>query len=147
VAGAATACERIESLVREWVLQLKRQATRRDRAAFRFERKELLTLQQLASRLMLTRERVRQIQLEALAQLRRILRRRGLSKESSLEHQRASSVMVLGDCVQSSAVAFTLKACANSMFFVSSSGTVLPASDPARTCGSPRSASRRLLAP
>jgi len=42
---------------------------------------ELLTLQQLASRLMLTRERVRQIQLEALAQLRRILRRRGLSKD------------------------------------------------------------------
>jgi len=29
----------------------------------------------------LTRERVRQIQLEALAHLRRILRRRGLSKE------------------------------------------------------------------
>jgi RNA polymerase nonessential primary-like sigma factor len=43
--------------------------------------RELLTLQQLASRLMLTRERVRQIQLEALAQLRRILRRRGLSKD------------------------------------------------------------------
>jgi RNA polymerase nonessential primary-like sigma factor len=29
----------------------------------------------------LTRERVRQIQLEALGQLRRILRRRGLSKD------------------------------------------------------------------
>jgi len=43
--------------------------------------KELLTLQQLASQLMLTRERVRQIQLEALAQLRRILCRRGLSRD------------------------------------------------------------------
>jgi RNA polymerase nonessential primary-like sigma factor len=31
--------------------------------------------------LQLTRERVRQIQLEALAALRRILRRRGLSKD------------------------------------------------------------------
>jgi RNA polymerase nonessential primary-like sigma factor len=30
---------------------------------------------------MLTRERVRQIQLEALAQLRRVLCRRGLSKD------------------------------------------------------------------
>jgi RNA polymerase nonessential primary-like sigma factor len=41
----------------------------------------LLTLQQLASQLMLTRERIRQIQLEALAQLRRILRRHGLSRD------------------------------------------------------------------
>ena len=36
---------------------------------------------QLAGQLALTRERVRKIKLESLAQLRRILRRRGLSKE------------------------------------------------------------------
>jgi RNA polymerase nonessential primary-like sigma factor len=35
----------------------------------------------LAALLDLTRERVRQIQLEALVQLRRILRRHGLSKD------------------------------------------------------------------
>jgi len=45
---------------------------------------EVLTLQELASRLGLTRERVRQIQVEALSQLRRILRRRCLSKEALL---------------------------------------------------------------
>ena len=39
------------------------------------------TLESLAVRLELTRERVRQIQLEALAQLRRVLKRRGLSRD------------------------------------------------------------------
>ena len=42
---------------------------------------EILTLGQLAGDLNLTRERVRQIQLEALMSLRRILRRNGLSKD------------------------------------------------------------------
>ena len=46
--------------------------------------RELHTLEQLARELHLTRERVRQIQLEALDALRRIVRRRGLSKETLL---------------------------------------------------------------
>ena len=41
-------------------------------------------LEELAERLELTRERVRQIQLEALGQLRRILRRRGISRDALL---------------------------------------------------------------
>jgi RNA polymerase nonessential primary-like sigma factor len=45
---------------------------------------ELHTLEQLARELHLTRERVRQIQLEALANLRRIVRRCGLSKDALL---------------------------------------------------------------
>ena len=45
---------------------------------------ELLTLEELAERLELTRERVRQIQLEALGQLRRILRRRGIPRDALL---------------------------------------------------------------
>ena len=45
---------------------------------------EVLTLEELAATLCVTRERVRQIQLEALARLRKILRRRGLSKEQLL---------------------------------------------------------------
>ena len=71
----------IESLVREWVLQLNDKQRAVIERRFGLNGRELLTLQQLASQLMLTRERVRQIQLEALAQLRRILRRRGLSKD------------------------------------------------------------------
>jgi len=42
---------------------------------------EVVTLEQLAAQLGLTRERVRQIQLEALSALRRLLRRLGLSKD------------------------------------------------------------------
>ena len=45
---------------------------------------EINTLEQLAQSLNLTRERVRQIQIEALASLRKILRRTGLSRETLL---------------------------------------------------------------
>ncbi|TMH42977.1 MAG: RNA polymerase sigma factor RpoS [Betaproteobacteria bacterium] len=71
----------IESLVREWLAELNDKQRAVIERRFGLNGGELLTLQQLASRLMLTRERVRQIQLEALAQLRRILCRRGLSKD------------------------------------------------------------------
>ena len=42
---------------------------------------EACTLESLAERLGVTRERVRQIQIEALAQLRRVAKRRGFSKD------------------------------------------------------------------
>jgi RNA polymerase nonessential primary-like sigma factor len=45
---------------------------------------EIHTLEQLAQNLDLTRERVRQIQIEALESLRKILRRGGLSRETLL---------------------------------------------------------------
>jgi RNA polymerase nonessential primary-like sigma factor len=45
---------------------------------------EIHTLEQLAQSLDLTRERVRQIQIEALASLRKILRRSGMSRETLL---------------------------------------------------------------
>jgi RNA polymerase nonessential primary-like sigma factor len=71
----------LESLVREWLAQLTDKQRTVIERRFGLNGRELLTLEQLASQLELTRERVRQIQLEALAHLRRILRRRGLSKE------------------------------------------------------------------
>ncbi|MGB5082531.1 MAG: RNA polymerase sigma factor RpoS [Burkholderiales bacterium] len=71
----------VESLVREWLAQLNGKQRVVIECRFGLNGRELLTLEQLASQLELTRERVRQIQLEALAQLRRILRQRGLSKE------------------------------------------------------------------
>jgi len=71
----------VESLVREWLSQLNEKQRIVIERRFGLNGCELQTLAQLAERIEVTRERVRQIQLEALAQLRRILRRRALSKE------------------------------------------------------------------
>jgi RNA polymerase nonessential primary-like sigma factor len=71
----------IEARVRDWLGQLS------DRQRCVIERRyglngsEIQTLEQLAKDLNLTRERVRQIQLEALGSLRCMLRRDGLSKD------------------------------------------------------------------
>jgi RNA polymerase nonessential primary-like sigma factor len=74
----------VESLVHEWLSQLNEKQRTVIERRFGLNGCELLTLAQLASQIDVTRERVRQIQLEALAQLRRILHRRGLSKEALL---------------------------------------------------------------
>jgi RNA polymerase nonessential primary-like sigma factor len=74
----------IESLVRVWLAQLSGRKRIVIECRFGLNSRELLTLQQLAAQLGLTRERVRQIQLEALSQLRGILRRHCLSKEALL---------------------------------------------------------------
>lgn len=71
----------IESLVREWLAQLSDRQRNVIECRFGLNGRELQTLQELAARLELTRERVRQIQLEALSQLRGILSRRRLTKE------------------------------------------------------------------
>ncbi len=74
----------IEHHVHEWLGQLD------DRQRSVIERRyglnglEIHTLEQLAQSLDLTRERIRQIQIEALASLRRILRRSGMSRETLL---------------------------------------------------------------
>ena len=71
----------IERYVREWLKQLN------DKQRMVIERRyglngyEICTLEDLAANLNLTRERVRQIQIEALEQLRRILRRYGVSRD------------------------------------------------------------------
>ena len=73
-----------ESLVREWLAQLSDRQRTVIECRFGLNGRELQTLQELAARLELTRERVRQIQLEALAQLRGILRGRSLTREALL---------------------------------------------------------------
>jgi len=71
----------IENRVVEWLARLS------DRQRYVIERRyglnasEISTLEQLAQQLGLTRERVRQIQLEALSILRRILRRNGIGRD------------------------------------------------------------------
>jgi RNA polymerase nonessential primary-like sigma factor len=74
----------IESLVRTWLSQLNEKQRTVIERRFGLSAHEVCTLEQLASMLNVTRERVRQIQLEALAALRRLLRGRGLSKEMLL---------------------------------------------------------------
>jgi RNA polymerase nonessential primary-like sigma factor len=74
----------IESLVRTWLAQLNDKQRTVIERRFGLNGLELCTLEQLAGMLDVTRERVRQIQLEALAALRRLLRGRGLSKEMLL---------------------------------------------------------------
>jgi len=81
---AMLAAHEIESLVREWLAQLERKNEKHRiviERRFGLNGQEVLTLEQLANELDLTRERVRQIQLEALGALRRLLRQRGYSKD------------------------------------------------------------------
>ncbi|AUM00445.1 RNA polymerase sigma factor RpoS [Pseudothauera hydrothermalis] len=71
----------IETLIREWIAMLNDKQRLVIRHRYGLDDCELMTLEELAAQLGLTRERVRQIQLEALGQLRRILKRRGISKD------------------------------------------------------------------
>lgn len=74
----------VEHLIREWIGQLSEKQRLVIQHRYGLDDVEVLTLEDLAAQLGLTRERVRQIQLEALAQLRRILKRRGVSREELL---------------------------------------------------------------
>ena len=76
--------QEVESLVQQWLAQLNDKQRIVIERRFGLNNQEVCTLEELAGHLGLTRERVRQIQLEALGQLRRILRRRGLSKDMLL---------------------------------------------------------------
>ena len=67
--------------VREWMDQLNDKQRWVIERRFGLNDHDIYTLEELASTMKLTRERVRQIQLEALATLKRVLRRNGMSKE------------------------------------------------------------------
>jgi RNA polymerase nonessential primary-like sigma factor len=71
----------IEERMREWLDQLSDRQRNVIERRYGLNGSEIQTLEQLAKDLKLTRERVRQIQLEALSSLRRMLRRDGLSKD------------------------------------------------------------------
>ena len=76
--------QEIASLVKQWLEQLNDKQRTVIERRFGLNSREVCTLEELARLLDLTRERVRQIQLEALVQLRRILRRSRLSKDELL---------------------------------------------------------------
>jgi RNA polymerase nonessential primary-like sigma factor len=71
----------IEHLIRYWIGQLTDKQRMVIQSRYGLDECDVRTLEELASQLGLTRERVRQIQLEALAHLRRILKRRGVSRD------------------------------------------------------------------
>lgn len=71
----------IETLVRDWIGKLNDKQRTVIRHRYGLDESEVMTLEELAAQLGLTRERVRQIQLEALGQLRRAIRRRGIPRD------------------------------------------------------------------
>jgi RNA polymerase nonessential primary-like sigma factor len=74
----------IEAWVRLWLSELNdRQRTVIERR-YGLNGREVATLEELAGELAVTRERVRQIQAEALDKLRERLKRRGLDRDSLL---------------------------------------------------------------
>jgi RNA polymerase nonessential primary-like sigma factor len=74
----------VEALIQEWIGMLNEKQRLVIRHRYGLDECEVMTLEELASRLSLTRERVRQIQLEALGQLRRTVKRRGISRDELL---------------------------------------------------------------
>jgi len=71
----------IQNYVREWLAQLSEKQRSVIERRYGLGGREACTLEELARELSITRERVRQIQLEALHCLRKIIRRRGVSKD------------------------------------------------------------------
>jgi RNA polymerase nonessential primary-like sigma factor len=70
-----------EACVREWLSELSSKQRCVIERRYGLDGGEVWTLEQLAESLELTRERVRQIQVEAIEQLRAILRKNGVSKD------------------------------------------------------------------
>ncbi|MFT3733904.1 MAG: RNA polymerase sigma factor RpoS [Rhodocyclaceae bacterium] len=71
----------VETLIRDWMAQLTDKQRLVIQYRYGIDDVEVLTLEDLAAQMGLTRERVRQIQLEALSQLRRLIKRRGVSRD------------------------------------------------------------------
>jgi RNA polymerase nonessential primary-like sigma factor len=71
----------VESYVQLWLSELSDKQRWVIERRFGLNGHDICTLEQLAEELCLTRERVRQIQMEALQSLRRLLRRSGVSKD------------------------------------------------------------------
>jgi RNA polymerase nonessential primary-like sigma factor len=74
----------VEECIREWLTQLSEKHRWVIERRYGLSGNEVTTLEQLAEGMHLTRERVRQIQVEALQSLRRLIHRRGMSRDTLL---------------------------------------------------------------
>ncbi|WP_305075564.1 RNA polymerase sigma factor RpoS [Propionivibrio sp.] len=72
----------VGSLVNQWVEQLTDKQRRVLERRYGLGGAEISTLEEVAAELNLTRERVRQIQIEALDQLRRVIKRGGVTRDN-----------------------------------------------------------------
>ena len=72
----------VSSLVKQWVTQLSDKQRRVLERRYGLGGAEISTLEDVAAELSLTRERVRQIQIEALDQLRKLIKRGGVTQDS-----------------------------------------------------------------
>ena len=72
----------IGKLVKQWIEQLTDKQRRVLEKRYGLNGAEISTLEEVAAELKLTRERVRQIQIEALDQLRRVIKRGGVTREN-----------------------------------------------------------------
>ena len=71
-------------LVSQWVEQLSDKQRRVLERRYGLGGADISTLEEVAADLNLTRERVRQIQIEALDQLRRVIKRVGVTRDNLL---------------------------------------------------------------
>ena len=74
----------VSDLLGQWVRQLPEKQRRVLERRYGLGGADISTLEEVAEELSLTRERVRQIQIEALDQLRRMIKRGGVTRESVL---------------------------------------------------------------
>jgi RNA polymerase nonessential primary-like sigma factor len=74
----------VEDWIKQWLAELGERQRRVIEGRYGLNGQDTATLEELAEQLGLTRERVRQIQLEALQQLRKRLRRQGVSRDMLL---------------------------------------------------------------
>ena len=81
---SSTLGHEVEKLVREWLAKLDERQRFVIRRRFGLDADEAGTLDEIAAELSLTRERVRQIQQEALLRLKRTLASRGVAKDALL---------------------------------------------------------------
>lgn len=73
--------EQLEEYIQDWLGELTDKQRLVIEYRYGFNGKEIATLEELAEQMKLTRERVRQIQIESVDKLRRVLRRKGLKKD------------------------------------------------------------------
>lgn len=73
--------EQLEDYIQDWLGELTDKQRLVIEYRYGFNGKDMATLEELAEQMKLTRERVRQIQIESVDKLRRVLRRKGLKKD------------------------------------------------------------------
>lgn len=76
--------DKVGNLVMRWVEQLPENQRRVIERRYGLSGAEVGTLEEVAADLNLTRERIRQIQIEAIAQLRRVIKRGGVTSDNLL---------------------------------------------------------------